>query len=182
MSNNIVPSIVNLPVELIYRILDCFDPVDILTSIRHVCTQLDQIIETYHGYQVNSTIRRRESVRRYPFGIYAEHPQCRLTRTWLERIIFVSHDIQIDMACREERSFLDNHHLESRVQKNRWMESETISWGTEDQSSNTTIYSPWLSRYRSPRSTVSQNTDYAENSNESERDPISCRSIENQQS
>ena len=50
MSNNIVPSLVNLPIELIYRILDGLGPLDILISVRNVCTRLDEIIETYQGY------------------------------------------------------------------------------------------------------------------------------------
>jgi hypothetical protein len=60
MSNNIVPSLVNLPVELIYRILDQLDPFNILMSVRNVCTQLDQIIETAHAYQVKFAIRHGE--------------------------------------------------------------------------------------------------------------------------
>ena len=58
MSNNIVPSLVN------------------------------QIIEASHAYQVNFTIINRGDVRRYPFGTFDIHSQCRLTRSWLEQIIF----------------------------------------------------------------------------------------------
>ena len=72
MSNNIIPSLMNLPVEFIYRILDCLNPLDILISTWNVCRQLDQIIETYHAYQVNFTMRHGEDVRRYLFGICAE--------------------------------------------------------------------------------------------------------------
>jgi hypothetical protein len=74
MSNNTIPSIMNLPVELIYRILDRLDPLDILTSVGtgNVCTRLDQIIETSHPYQVKFTTRHGEEIRREPFGISAE--------------------------------------------------------------------------------------------------------------
>jgi hypothetical protein len=56
MSNNIVPSIVNLPVELVYRICDCLGPYDILLSARGVCSKLNEIIDTSHPYQVNLVI------------------------------------------------------------------------------------------------------------------------------
>ena len=72
MSNNIVPSLLNLPVELIYRLLDRLNPLNILTSAWNVCTQLDQIIKTYSGYQVKFTIRHGEDVRRDLFSICAE--------------------------------------------------------------------------------------------------------------
>lgn len=60
MSNNSIPSFVNLSVKLIYRILDCLDPFDLLISVRNVCTHLDRITDTYHPYQVNVTIIREE--------------------------------------------------------------------------------------------------------------------------
>jgi hypothetical protein len=56
MSNIIIASFANLPIELIYRILDQLDPLNILISVHGVCTQFDQIIDTYDPYQVNFTI------------------------------------------------------------------------------------------------------------------------------
>ena len=56
MSNKIIPSLVTLPVELVYRILDHLKPFDILVSARNVCTRLNKITETYHPYQVNFTV------------------------------------------------------------------------------------------------------------------------------
>ena len=56
MSNKIIPSLVTLPVELVYRILDHLEPFDILLSARNVCTRLNAITETYHRYQVNFII------------------------------------------------------------------------------------------------------------------------------
>jgi hypothetical protein len=107
MSKNIVPSLMNLPVEFIYRILDQLAPLDILMSVWNVCTQLDPIIETYHRYQVKFTIRHGEDVRRYLFGICV---------------------CSTDITSRESpRFFLDNHHVGSQSRRIRWMESKTTS-------------------------------------------------------
>jgi hypothetical protein len=43
MSNNVIPSVANPPIELIYRI---FDRLDILTSVRGVCSQWDEMTNT----------------------------------------------------------------------------------------------------------------------------------------
>jgi hypothetical protein len=51
-----------------------------MKSVWNVCTKLNQIIETFHVYQVKFAIRHgeddvdpfAEDVRRYPFGICAE--------------------------------------------------------------------------------------------------------------
>jgi hypothetical protein len=59
MSNKIIPSLINLPVELIYRILDNLEPFDILVSVRDVCTRLNTITETYHRYKVKGVVRNR---------------------------------------------------------------------------------------------------------------------------
>ena len=56
MSNNSIPSLANLPVDLIYRIFDHLDPLDILISVRDVCTQLNRLTDVYCPYQVNFTI------------------------------------------------------------------------------------------------------------------------------
>ena len=56
MSNNIIPSLANLPVELIYRIFDCLGLFDLLISVRNVCTHLDRITDTYDAYQVKFII------------------------------------------------------------------------------------------------------------------------------
>ena len=53
MSAKIIPSLINLPIELIYRIFDHLDPIDILISVRDVCTRLNTITDIYHPYQVN---------------------------------------------------------------------------------------------------------------------------------
>jgi hypothetical protein len=52
MWNSTIPSLTNLPIEIIYRIFDHLDSSELLISVRDVCTQLDQITETYHRYQV----------------------------------------------------------------------------------------------------------------------------------
>ena len=56
MSNNIIPSLANLPIELIYSIFNCLDPLDLLISVRNVCTHLDRITDTYYAYQVKFII------------------------------------------------------------------------------------------------------------------------------
>jgi len=52
MTDNIIPSLHTLPVELIYRILDHLQPLDILISIQDVCIRFNAIIHTYYPYQV----------------------------------------------------------------------------------------------------------------------------------
>ena len=56
MSNNLIPSLVNLPVHLVYHILDQLDPLDILLSVRDMCTRMNRITDVYRPYQVNFTI------------------------------------------------------------------------------------------------------------------------------
>ena len=55
MSGSSSPSLLSLPIELIYRILDCLDHKVIFLSVSGVCQRLDVIIDTYHPYQVNFT-------------------------------------------------------------------------------------------------------------------------------
>jgi hypothetical protein len=47
-----VVSLLTLPVEFIYRILDHLDVLTILISVRHVRLRLNAIIDTYHRYKV----------------------------------------------------------------------------------------------------------------------------------
>jgi len=53
MSTKATLSLLTLPVELVYRILDNLDSLTILLSVRGVCTRLNLISDTYHPYQVN---------------------------------------------------------------------------------------------------------------------------------
>ena len=53
MSDNSIRSLHTLPVELVYRILDNLDNVNIFWSLQSVCTRIDTILDTYHPYQVN---------------------------------------------------------------------------------------------------------------------------------
>ena len=48
-------SLLTLPIEIIYRILDELDHLSIVLSARGVCTRSDRIIDTYPHYQVNFT-------------------------------------------------------------------------------------------------------------------------------
>jgi hypothetical protein len=53
MADPVTPSLLTLPVELVYRILDKLDVFTILCSMRDVCTHINTIIDTYHRYKVN---------------------------------------------------------------------------------------------------------------------------------
>jgi len=53
MAGNAAPSLVTLPVEIVYRILDNLHEINILLSIRDVCRRLNAITDSYHRYQVN---------------------------------------------------------------------------------------------------------------------------------
>jgi hypothetical protein len=48
-------SLLTIPVELVYRILDNVCERTIFLSLRNVCKRLNTIIDTYHRYQVNSS-------------------------------------------------------------------------------------------------------------------------------
>jgi hypothetical protein len=53
MSDKVTPSLITLPIELVYRILDNLNGLTILFSVRNVCTRLNAIIDTYNERQVN---------------------------------------------------------------------------------------------------------------------------------
>ena len=55
MPDKILSSFLDLPVELVYRILDHLNQLEILFSVRNVCIRLDAITDTYHRYKVNGT-------------------------------------------------------------------------------------------------------------------------------
>ena len=46
-------SLLTLPVELVYQILDHLDELTILFSVRDVCSRLNLITNTYRRYQVS---------------------------------------------------------------------------------------------------------------------------------
>jgi hypothetical protein len=52
MADNVAVSLLTLPAELIYRILDEIDILTIEISVRNVCTQLRVITDKYRQYQV----------------------------------------------------------------------------------------------------------------------------------
>jgi hypothetical protein len=58
-------SLLTLPVETVYRILDNLDELTILCSVRDVCTRLNLITDTYHRYKVK--FASLFSSRRYSF-------------------------------------------------------------------------------------------------------------------
>jgi len=53
MSNEVLLSLLTLPIEFVYRVLDNLDELTILFSARDVCTRLNAIIDIYHRYIVN---------------------------------------------------------------------------------------------------------------------------------
>lgn len=46
------PSLLILPVELLYRILEKLDDFELVCVISNVCVRLNMILQTYHRYQV----------------------------------------------------------------------------------------------------------------------------------
>ncbi len=53
MTDNVDASLLTLPIELIYRILDNVDILTIEISFQNVCTRLKAITDTYWQYHVN---------------------------------------------------------------------------------------------------------------------------------
>ena len=56
MPLEIPSSLVELPVELVYHILDYLDEKTMFLSVRNVCIKLNAITDKYHRYQVNVTL------------------------------------------------------------------------------------------------------------------------------
>ena len=55
MANQVPASLQQLPVELVYRILDNLNDKTILFTVRNVCMRLRQIVDNYHPYKVNKS-------------------------------------------------------------------------------------------------------------------------------
>ena len=53
MSSDSTSSLIALPIELIYHILNPLEPKDLFLAIRNVSQRLDSITDTYRPYQVN---------------------------------------------------------------------------------------------------------------------------------
>jgi hypothetical protein len=53
VSINMASSLITLPVELVYRILDHVSDKTMFLSLSNVCKRLNTIMNTYHRYQVN---------------------------------------------------------------------------------------------------------------------------------
>ena len=53
MSNNFIPTLYTLPVEILYHILDDLDAQTILCSFRHTCRQFRAVVNSYNRYIVN---------------------------------------------------------------------------------------------------------------------------------
>ena len=56
MVTNINPTLTNLPIECVFRILDYLDLSQIVLSVRDVCSRLNAITDAYHLYAVSSAI------------------------------------------------------------------------------------------------------------------------------
>ena len=52
MVNTTNAPLLNVPIELVFRILDHLASEDILVSVREVCQRLNYITDVYHPYQV----------------------------------------------------------------------------------------------------------------------------------
>ncbi|CAF5162101.1 unnamed protein product, partial [Rotaria sp. Silwood1] len=44
-------TLLTLPIDICYRILDALDDLTIISSVRNVCERLNVITDTYHRYQ-----------------------------------------------------------------------------------------------------------------------------------
>jgi hypothetical protein len=53
MADKIKPSLLTLPVELVYRIFDHLNNFSIVCSIPNVCTRINTIVNIYYRYRVN---------------------------------------------------------------------------------------------------------------------------------
>jgi hypothetical protein len=87
MSHNIDPSLLTLPIELVCRILDQLDPLDILCCVRDVCTRINAITDTYLPYQVKVSFAFEEISEKITHG---DPPVSKVT--WeVGRSIFPNH-------------------------------------------------------------------------------------------
>lgn len=50
-------SFLTIPIELVYRILDYLDEIDLIRSVINVCTRLDMIMDTYPRYLVRLILK-----------------------------------------------------------------------------------------------------------------------------
>lgn len=53
MSDKLIPSLLTLPIDIFYRILDQLDLTTILLSMQDVCIRINAILNSYYRYQVN---------------------------------------------------------------------------------------------------------------------------------
>ncbi|CAF1020458.1 unnamed protein product [Adineta steineri] len=56
MTEKVHSSLLTLPVEIVYRILDNLDEFTILCSVRDVCHRFNLITDTYNRYQLFTTL------------------------------------------------------------------------------------------------------------------------------
>ena len=54
-----IPSLVTIPVDLVYRIFDYLDEVALLCSVRDVCRRMNRIVDSYSPYQVIFVLETR---------------------------------------------------------------------------------------------------------------------------
>ena len=53
VKRKIIPSLLILPVELVYRILDHLDDWTMSYATKNICTHINTIVDIYHRHQVN---------------------------------------------------------------------------------------------------------------------------------
>jgi hypothetical protein len=66
-------SLVTLPVEVIYRILDYIDIRLILNTFRYVCKQFYMITNTYNRYELDVSSISLNDIKRIAHFIQSEH-------------------------------------------------------------------------------------------------------------
>ena len=53
MANDRITSLNMLPIELVYRIVDHLNHFEMVFAVRNICTRLNELVNTYHRYQVS---------------------------------------------------------------------------------------------------------------------------------
>ncbi len=54
MADQLKPSLLTVPIELLYRIFNYLDDFHIFCTMRNICTHMNTIIDDYRRYKVES--------------------------------------------------------------------------------------------------------------------------------
>ncbi|CAF3781444.1 unnamed protein product [Rotaria sp. Silwood1] len=113
MANKTPMSILVLPVELVYRVLDNLDGFELLCSVRNVCTRLNMITDTYHRYQEIS-IRSKKLLFDNALGNIESSPHTDKQRRWRAKKKDQHHRTQLSI----QRLLNESHQYSSDINEN----------------------------------------------------------------